>query len=62
MVAIFAPAGLGVREAIQIAALMLVMDAETAVVATILMRLLSIVWDALFLGIAKLVRRARLSE
>lgn len=62
MVAIFAPAGLGVREAIQIAALILVMDAETAVVATILMRLLSILWDALFLGIAKLVRRARLSE
>lgn len=62
MVTIFAPAGLGVREAIQIAALILVMDAETAVVATILMRLLSIVWDALFLGIAKLVRRARLSE
>jgi glycosyltransferase 2 family protein len=62
MVTIFAPAGLGVREAIQIAALILVMDAETAVVATILMRLLSIVWDALFLGLAKLVRRARLSE
>jgi glycosyltransferase 2 family protein len=62
MVTIFAPAGLGVREAIQIAALILVMDAETAVVATILMRLLSIVWDAIFLAIAKLVRRARLSE
>jgi glycosyltransferase 2 family protein len=62
MIAIFAPAGIGVREAIQIAALILVMDAETAVVATILMRLMSIIWDGLFLGLAKLARRARLGE
>ena len=41
MVAVFAPAGVGVREAIQIAALLFVMSPEQAVAATLLMRLLS---------------------
>ena len=53
MVAVFAPAGVGVREAIQIAALLFVMSPEQAVAATLMMRLLSIVWDGLFLVIAK---------
>jgi uncharacterized membrane protein YbhN (UPF0104 family) len=58
MVAVFAPAGIGVREAIQIAALILVMDVETAVVATVVMRLASIIWDLAFLAIAKILGRA----
>lgn len=59
MVAIFAPAGLGVREGIQIAALLFVVSPEQALAATILMRLLSILWDGLFLGIAKLARTGK---
>ena len=59
MVAIFAPAGVGVREAIQIAALLFVMSPEQALAATLLMRLMSIGWDGMFLGIAKALRAAR---
>ena len=59
MVAVFAPAGVGVRETIQIAALLFVMSPEQALAATLLMRVLSIVWDGLFLGIAKLFRTGK---
>jgi hypothetical protein len=34
------------------------MDVETAVVATVVMRLASIVWDLVFLVIAKILGRA----
>jgi uncharacterized membrane protein YbhN (UPF0104 family) len=57
MLAVFAPAGLGVRETVQLTMLLLVMPPETALVATVLMRLWSIVMDALFLALALLFRR-----
>ncbi|MEN9752884.1 MAG: hypothetical protein RL670_575 [Actinomycetota bacterium] len=57
MLAVFAPAGLGVREAVQLSMLLLVMPAETALVATVLMRLWSILMDAAFFGATVLVAR-----
>ena len=51
MLAVFAPAGLGVREAVQIATLLLVMSPEQALVVTVLMRLFSILMDALFFAL-----------
>lgn len=57
MVAVFAPAGLGVREGVQLAMLLLVMPPEQALVATVLMRLWSIVMDAAFFGVAWLARK-----
>lgn len=56
MVAVFAPAGVGVREAVQIAALIFVMSPEQALAATLMMRLLSIIWDGLFLALASIKR------
>lgn len=52
MLAVFAPAGLGVREGIQLTMLLLVMSPEQALVATVLMRVWSIVTDALFAALA----------
>lgn len=52
MLAVFAPAGLGVREAVQLTTLLLVMTPEQALVVTVLMRLFSIVMDALFFALA----------
>jgi uncharacterized membrane protein YbhN (UPF0104 family) len=52
MLAVFAPAGLGVRDGLQLAALLFVTEPATAVMITLLMRLASIVWDLLFLGLA----------
>jgi uncharacterized membrane protein YbhN (UPF0104 family) len=57
MLAVFAPAGLGVRETVQLTMLLLVMPAEAALVATVLMRLWSILMDALFLAAALSARR-----
>ena len=57
MIAVFAPAGLGVREGIQLAMLLLVMSPEQALVATVLMRVWSIVMDAVFAGVAWTTRR-----
>jgi len=57
MLAFFAPAGLGVREGVQLTMLLLVMRPEQALVATVLMRLWSIVMDAGFVGLAWLGRR-----
>lgn len=51
MLAVFAPAGLGVREAVQLATLLLVMTPEQALVVTVLMRLFSIAMDALFFAL-----------
>jgi uncharacterized membrane protein YbhN (UPF0104 family) len=62
MLAVFAPAGLGVREGIQLAMLLLVMPAEQALVATVLMRVWSIVMDALFAAIAWILQKARLEK
>ena len=59
MVAIFAPAGIGVREAVQIAALSVVMSPEQAVVVAIAMRLVSLVWDLMFPALASLRKTAR---
>ena len=62
MLAVFAPAGLGVREGIQLSMLLLVMNPEQALVATVLMRLWSIVMDALFAAMAWGWRKARLEK
>ena len=57
MLAVFAPAGLGVREGVQLTMLLLVMNPEQALVATVLMRLWSILMDALFAAVAYVARR-----
>lgn len=54
MVAVFAPAGIGVREAIQILALSVVMSPEQALLVAIAMRVVSLVWDLMFAVIARL--------
>lgn len=59
MVAIFAPAGVGVREAIQIAALVFVMSPEQALAAALMMRVLSILWDGFFLALATTMRTGK---
>jgi uncharacterized membrane protein YbhN (UPF0104 family) len=59
MLAVFAPAGLGVREGIPLTMLLLVMSPEQALVATVLMRVWSIVTDALFAALAAGARALR---
>ena len=59
MVAVFAPAGIGVREAVQIAALSVVMSPAEALVVAISMRLVSLVWDLLFPVLARLRKTAQ---
>lgn len=59
MIAVFAPAGIGVREGVLIAGLSLVIDPATALVAALLMRVLSIFWDGLFFAIAKGLQAAK---
>jgi uncharacterized membrane protein YbhN (UPF0104 family) len=59
MVAIFAPAGVGVREGVLIAGLALIIDPSIALLATLLMRVMSIIWDGLFFGIAKGLQAAK---
>ena len=59
MVAVFAPAGIGVREAVQIAALSVVMSPAEALVVAIAMRLVSLVWDLLFPVLARLRKTAQ---
>lgn len=59
MVAVFAPAGIGVREAVQIAALSIVMSPAEALVVAIAMRLVSLVWDLLFPVLARLRKTAQ---
>lgn len=57
MLAVFAPAGLGVREAVQLATLLLIVDPVTAVAITVFMRLWSIVMDLVFYLGAILVQK-----
>ena len=59
MVAVFAPAGIGVREAVQIAALSVVMSPAEALVVAIAMRLVSLVWDLLFPVLARVRKTAQ---
>jgi uncharacterized membrane protein YbhN (UPF0104 family) len=59
MVAVFAPAGIGVREAVQIAALSIVMSPAEALVVALSMRLVSLVWDLMFPALARLRKTAR---
>jgi glycosyltransferase 2 family protein len=54
MIAIFAPSGIGVREAILVALLSLVMPTELALIAAIVIRLWSVAIDFAFVGIARL--------
>ncbi len=54
MVAVFAPAGIGVREAIQVAALLVLMEPEQALATALLMRVMSIAWDGQFLLLASI--------
>ncbi len=56
MAAPFAPSGLGIRDGVQLVLLTAVMPKELALVATIFIRLWSVVADALFLGIARAAR------
>lgn len=57
--AVFAPAGLGVREGILIVALGAFMPRGIAVAAVVVLRLWAIAMDLMFYGIAALVARAR---
>lgn len=59
MVAVFAPAGIGVREAVQIAGLSVVMPVEQALVVALSMRVVSLVWDLAFPLIASLRKTAK---
>lgn len=59
MIAVFAPAGVGVREGVLIAGLSLIVTPAVALIAALLMRLLSIFWDGLFFGIAKALQAAK---
>lgn len=62
MVAVFAPSGLGVREAVLIALFTLIMPLDVAVIVAIVLRLWTIAADFAFLGLTRLavlVGRAR---
>lgn len=59
MVAVFAPAGVGVREGVLIAGLALIIDPSVALIAALLMRVMSIVWDGLFFAVAKALQAAK---
>lgn len=59
MVAVFAPAGIGVREGVLIAGLALVIDPAIALVAALLMRVMSVIWDGLFFGLAKALQAGK---
>ena len=51
---VIAPAGLGVREGVLIIGLSLIVSAELALAITIMMRLMSIIWDLIFYFLARL--------
>lgn len=59
MVAVFAPAGIGVREAVQIAALSVVMSPEQALAVALGMRLMSLIWDLMFALFARFMKTAK---
>lgn len=58
MLAVFAPAGIGVREGIQLTLLSVIMPTEIALVITVATRLWSVVTDLLFFAISRLFRRS----
>lgn len=55
MLAIFAPSGLGVREAIQLVLFSLIMPKELAAAVTVAMRLWNVGLDVIFFGVSKLI-------
>jgi len=57
MLAVFAPAGLGVRETVQLATLTVVMDPAQSLLVTVFLRLWSIAVDVLFFGAAYGIER-----
>lgn len=57
ILAVFAPAGIGVREGVQIIGLSLITTAEMALAITIMMRLLSVLWDLVFYFLARLISK-----
>ncbi|HEU0266338.1 MAG TPA: lysylphosphatidylglycerol synthase domain-containing protein, partial [Candidatus Saccharimonadaceae bacterium] len=52
MLAIFAPSGIGVREGIQLTLLSIIMPASFALIITVFTRIVSIITDLLFFGLA----------
>jgi len=57
MLALFAPSGIGVREAVLLVLLAFIMPPEIAVAVVVLMRLWDVVSDFVFLGVARLCKR-----
>ena len=57
IVVVIAPAGLGVREGIQIIGLSLITTPELALAITILVRVMSIIWDLVFYFLTRLVSK-----
>ncbi|MBC2595278.1 flippase-like domain-containing protein [Ruficoccus amylovorans] len=55
MLAVFAPGGIGVREAVLVALLSLAMPPEIALLVTIALRVWSVLTDLLFAGLSKVV-------
>lgn len=53
MLAVFAPAGIGVREGVLITGLTVIVDPATALAVALLMRAMSVGWDLLFFAIAR---------
>lgn len=57
MLAIFAPSGIGVREGIQLTLLSLIMPPSFALIITVFTRIISIITDLIFFGLARLSHR-----
>ena len=57
ILAVFAPAGIGVREGVQIIGLSLITTPEMALAITIMMRVLSVLWDLVFFYLARLMNK-----
>lgn len=57
MLAIFVPSGIGVRDGIFLALLSIIMPTETAFVITVATRLLHVILDVLFFGLAGLTKQ-----
>ena len=59
MLAIFAPAGLGAREAVQLVLLQAVLTPEQAGLLVVLHRLIEVATDCLLFGLAQVATRVR---
>ena len=57
MLAIFAPAGIGVHEAVQFFLLSIIINAESALIVVILSRIIGLACDLIFWMSAKLIRK-----